>query len=45
MILKKYINVDSRLLATYIGNNNPELKARYDEAYSGENGVLDSLKG
>ena len=42
---KKYINVDSRLLATYIGNNNPELKARYDEAYSGENGVLESLKG
>jgi len=42
---KKFINVDSRLLATYIGNNNPELKARYDEAYSGENGVLESLKG
>ena len=42
---KKFINVDSKLLATYIGNNNPELKARYDEAYSGENGVLESLKG
>lgn len=42
---KKYIDVDSRLLATYIGNNSPELKARYDEAYSGKNGVLESLKG
>mgnify|MGYP003112738179 CR=1 FL=1 len=42
---KKYINVDSRLLATYIGNNNPELKARYDEAYSGKDGVLEGLKG
>jgi len=42
---KRFINVDSRLLATYIGNNNPELKARYDEAYSGKDGVLEGLKG
>ena len=42
---KKYIDVDSKLLATYIGNNNPELKARYDEAYSGKDGVLEGLKG
>ncbi len=42
---KKFINVDSRLLATYIGNNNPELKARYDEAYSGKDGVIESLSG
>jgi hypothetical protein len=39
---KKFINVDSRLLASYIGNNNPELKARYDEAY---NTTKESLKG
>ena len=42
---KKYIDVDSKMLATYIGNNNPQLKARYDEAYSGKDGVLESLKG
>ena len=42
---KKFIDVDSKMLATYIGNNNPQLKARYDEAYSGKNGVLESLKG
>ena len=42
---KKYIDVDSKLLATYIGNNDPQLKARYDEAYSGKDGVLESLKG
>jgi hypothetical protein len=42
---KKYIDVNSKLLATYIGNNNPEDLKRYKTAYSGEGGVLDSIKG
>ena len=42
---KKYIDVNSKLLATYIGNNNPEDLKKYKTAYSGENGVLESIKG
>ena len=42
---KKYIDVDSKMLATYIGNNNPADLERYKTAYSGESGVLESIKG
>jgi hypothetical protein len=42
---KKYIDVDSKLLASYIGNNNPADLERYKEAYSGEKGVIKSIQG
>ena len=42
---KKYIDVDSKLLASYIGNNNPADLERYETAYSGEGGVIDSITG
>ena len=43
-IEKKYIDVDSKLLASYIGNNNPADLERYKEAYSGDEGVVQSIK-